>query len=107
MSEPDHVESVLADLVVVQCAEPAHEPTLRALGASLAGFTRGCWQIPAPSPAHLAHVLTALRELGLPFADAPHGWPPAAVFEHLREQGLVSGRIRRISWRRPGVYDIT
>jgi hypothetical protein len=34
-------------------------------------------------------ILTALRDLVIPFAQALAGWPPSAVFEHLREQRLV------------------
>lgn len=33
------------------------------------------------------------------FADELTGWPPAAVFQQLREESLVSGVVLTVSWR--------
>ncbi|MEQ1650182.1 MAG: hypothetical protein ABL898_16505 [Hyphomicrobiaceae bacterium] len=41
-------------------------------------------------------LLTALRDLGVPFGYAPAGWPPSAVFELFREHGLVGGLYQQI-----------
>lgn len=53
------------------------------------------------SKVELASVLTTLQGLGIPFVSA--GPPsPSDVFEFLRGKGLVTGRVRGISWRGPG-----
>jgi hypothetical protein len=54
-----------------------------------------------------ADVLKALRDMGVPFGYAPAGWPPSAVFELLREQGLVRGPYKQIFFRGAGAYRIT
>lgn len=46
-------------------------------------------------------MFSLLQSLQLPFADAPAGWPPAAVFAHLREQGRVHGAIITVTWAAP------
>ncbi|MCC8472712.1 hypothetical protein LN458_01700 [Xanthomonas arboricola] len=49
----------------------------------------------------LAEILSLLQSLQIPFADAPAGWPPAAVFAQLRDQGLVQGTITTVVWVAP------
>jgi hypothetical protein len=44
----------------------------------------------------LAMSLMALRDIGIPFGFAPAGWPPSAVFELLRDRGLVQGHYKQI-----------
>ncbi|AEL05842.1 conserved hypothetical protein [Xanthomonas campestris pv. raphani 756C] len=46
-------------------------------------------------------MFSLLQSLQLPFADAPAGWPPAAVFSHLRERGWVYGPINTVTWAAP------
>lgn len=54
-----------------------------------------------------AKILAALKDMGIPFGYAPAGWPPSAVFEHLRERGLVSGPYKQIFWVGTGSSRIT
>jgi hypothetical protein len=49
----------------------------------------------------LSKILSLLQSLQIPFADASAGWPPAAVFAQLRDQGLVQGAITTIVWVAP------
>jgi hypothetical protein len=49
----------------------------------------------------MARTLSWLQSAAVPFLDEPAGWPPAAVFDLLREEGLVTGPIRRVSWLGP------
>ncbi|WP_115043109.1 MULTISPECIES: hypothetical protein [Xanthomonas] len=49
----------------------------------------------------LAEILSLLQSLQIPFADAPAGWPPAAVFAQLRDRGLVQGTITTVAWVAP------
>ncbi|MDO8698010.1 MAG: hypothetical protein Q7J74_12955 [Pseudomonas sp.] len=46
----------------------------------------------------LATIISTLQELEIPFSNQVAGWPPAAVFDYLKEKGMASGNIKRISW---------
>jgi hypothetical protein len=72
---------------------------LLAIGAAASGDGAG---ISYDSKQALVTALSQLQQLQLPFADAPSGWPPAAVFAQLREEGLVHGIITAVSWSSPG-----
>jgi len=54
----------------------------------------------------LAVVLTRLQSLAIPFVAAGPGWHPAAVFQHLRSQQLVTGTIPTIVWLDPGKIEL-
>ena len=51
--------------------------------------------------AELAEVLTSLRDEGIPLLEVPHGWSPGAVFDSLRERGIVGSYVS-VSWAGPG-----
>ena len=91
------VSAVLSASVKVAVAD-ASAPVLQALGARVNG---GVADLPFTSKSELAVTLTALQHAGLLFADEPAGWPPAAVFQQLRDESLVSGTIRTVSWAGP------
>lgn len=99
--EPAHVAFVGDGRVVVTAAPPAIEPLLRSLGGKP---TADGWSVSYEGDEQLARRLVFLRNLGLPFSGAPHGWPPAEVFADLRERGLVSGSFLEITWARPGQH---
>ena len=93
----DHVEAVFANSVSVRCASGPLRTELLAFGsASDHGVT-----IPYTSKQALAAILSHLQQLQVPFGDAPGGWPPAAVFLRLRDEGLVHGNIGTVSWAGP------
>ena len=93
----DHVEAVLVDLISVRCAPGPLLIELKAMGsASELGVS-----IPYGSKQDLAAAFTRLQKLQVPFGDSPSGWPPAAVFSQLRDEGLVHGSIATISWLAP------
>lgn len=48
----------------------------------------------------VAH-LSALRDAKFAMAGALGGWPRAAVFEQLRDQGQLSGKFWEIMWKGP------
>jgi hypothetical protein len=60
------------------------------LNARQAASDPTLWIIPAETQTDLLSVLTDLRDSGVPFLDLPAGWPPAAVFEQMREEGKLS-----------------
>ena len=94
----DYVEAVLTDSVRICCAPGPLLSDLLALGATASN--RGA-EIAFNSKQALATVLAQLQKLQVPFADALAGWPPAAVFAELRDEGLVHGSITAVSWSSP------
>jgi len=72
--------------------------------------------IPSPSPStptvtvpftgqsELAALLVKLRDHGVALGGDLAGWPPAAVFEHLRDQGLVTGPYIEVIFSGPGKW---
>ena len=55
----------------------------------------------------LANIISMLQKLEISFSDQLAGWPPAAVFDYLKDKGMVSGSIKRISWLNPKEYVIS
>jgi len=94
----DHVASVSAKAISVRCSSAALHASLSALGAT---DSEGFVLIPYSSKQGLAAALTSLQQLGIPFGHEPAGWPPAAVFQQLRSEGLVTGSIKTVCWRSP------
>ena len=94
----DHVAAVQVDEVVVSCEAPALREQLLLLHAHDTGSS---FVVLYRSRSELAAVLTALQRLSVPFLRAGPGWHPAAVFEQLREEKLVAGRITTVAWRGP------
>lgn len=94
----DYVEAVLTKSVRVYCAPGPLLTELLTLGAT--SSSRGV-DIPFNSKHELAKLLSELQKLQFPFADAMAGWPPAAVFAELRDEGLVHGSITAVSWSSP------
>lgn len=94
----DHVAAVLTKEISIRCSSTALHKSLLALGAT---DSKGFALIPYCSKQELAAALTSLQQLGVPFGHEPGDWPPAAVFQQLRSEGLVAGRIKTASWRAP------
>ncbi len=91
------VSAVLSESVKVAVAD-APPPEFQTLGARV---NDGVANLPFTSKLELATTLTALQGAGFLFAGEPAGWPPAAVFQQLRDESLVSGTIRTVSWAGP------
>lgn len=94
----NYVSAVLSKSVKISIAETL-PPELQALGAHVDGKAA---HLPFASKAELAAALTALQRAGFLFANEPAGWPPAAVFQQLRDEALVDGAVRTVSWAGPG-----
>ena len=95
----DYVEAVLADSVRIKCSAGPLLSELLTLGA--AASADGV-SLPFDSRQALATALSQLQRLQFPFGDAPSGWPPAAVFAQLRDEGMVHGSITAVLWSSPG-----
>ncbi|MBB4130816.1 hypothetical protein [Xanthomonas sp. 3075] len=91
------VRAVLEQQVHVVCERGDMSAQLRAHGTDAKDGVR----LPFHSHQELAEIFSLLQSLQIPFTDTPAGWPPAAVFAQLRDQGLVQGAITTIAWTRP------
>jgi hypothetical protein len=63
-------------------------------------------RLPYSGQDELAVILTRLQSLAIPFVAAGPGWHPAAVFQRLRSQHLVTGSIPTIVWLGPGKTEL-
>ena len=64
------------------------------------------WIIDFSNDSELANKLHELNELGFLFVGGPAGWPPAEVFDDLREKKLVVDNFKEVRWRGPGDWFI-
>ena len=105
---PTHVSLILVgdNEVKVEAGSDVDPKALRALGARRSLLSRATWTFPARDDQALGALLHELRDLGVAFAWQPSGWPPAAVFAHLRDRGMVQGPIKAITWRAPGDFQL-
>lgn len=62
--------------------------------------------IPFATRTQLADLLSTLRDQNIPLAGDHAGWPPAAVFEHFRDLGLVRGSYKELVFSKPGHFTI-
>jgi hypothetical protein len=93
----NYVSAVFSESVKI-----VHTETLSPDVQALAAYAdNGETHLPFASKAELAEVLTALQRAEFFFSDELAGWPPAAVFQQLREESLVNGVVRTVSWIGP------
>lgn len=53
----------------------------------------------------LSSILDQLRNMGLLFS-AGKIWPPADIFEELRDRGFLHGKFKKVGWHGPGQWEI-
>ncbi|WP_333679536.1 hypothetical protein [Dyella sp.] len=95
----DYVKDIRSDEIIVQCESPSLRKALELPGTVIDEVA----VVPFRDWSELAALLTWLQSLEVPFLDAGPGWTPAAVFQLMREEGLVSGLISGIFWSGPGI----
>jgi hypothetical protein len=100
MKAPDRVERVQRGRVHVLCHSGSKKKVLRDLGARRT-LLPWKWRIGFAGRGELAVVMSALRDADLAFEGGP-GWPPSAVFQDLRDAGLVHGTCLEVVWTGPG-----
>ena len=90
--------------VRVKTVNNATHPELTKLGfsfdASLSSYVKDTTGVPEK-----AQLLTQLRDAGICFS-AGREWCPSEVFEYFREQNLVAGKYKRVSWSAPKNFTI-
>ncbi|MBU3069844.1 hypothetical protein KOI40_08425 [Aestuariicella sp. G3-2] len=52
-----------------------------------------------------ANTFALLRDSGVGFSDGKE-WCPSELFEYFREQKLITGKFKRISWSNPKSFTI-
>jgi len=98
--QPENYVSLIQDgQVRVKRVTPdiAHE--LEALGGREKRLDhQTVWVLDAADNSSLGTLLGTLRDLGVSFVGGPAGWPPAEIFDDLREKGFVKGEFQEIIW---------
>lgn len=98
-----YVSAVLADRLTIKSVGD-DQGTLPE-GIPSPGPTTPVVSVPFKGDAELAALLVSLRDHGVALGGGPAGWPPGAVFERLRDLGLVSGPYTEIVFRGPGKWE--
>ena len=94
----EYVSSAQDGLVQVVGAQQNHHQQLKGLGGRQALINRHKWTIPFSSDHELAQTFSSLRDMGFAFGGSPSGWPPSAIFEDLRDKGLLEGKFIEVVW---------
>lgn len=95
------VEWIGGEKVRVSLVDGSGADTVSKLGGKFPLFSRAKAELPYRTEAKLHQILQKLRDDGFAFVGGPAGWPPAEVFEDLREKGKVSGDFLEIVWFDP------
>jgi hypothetical protein len=102
----DHVTWIYDDRIEVICESPAGTASFRGLGGTFHQFSGARGFLSYVDEGELARRLAALRDEGFAMAGADSGWPPSAVFEHLRETGKLTGKYIEVVWRSPSEREV-
>lgn len=108
LSSPLNVVSLIIDYIRLENVSSDKAEGIKRIGAyesKIAGET--VWIIDYTNEYELANKLCELNLLSFLFAGGPAGWPPAAVFDYLREKKLIEGKFKEVTWRGPGDWCIT
>ena len=102
---PPNVSLISTDTIRIENVSDNLLDSLKNLGAKESTTNNeAVWIIHFGDDNDLAEKLQLLNQLGVLFAGEPSGWPPAAIFEDLRERKLVDGSFNEISWTGPGKW---
>ena len=101
------VSEAASSRVVVQLVDEAILGKLNALGfRTVTGSTPQLLSTTVSNQMEKAQLFSLLRDEEVCFSAGPD-WCPADVFEHLRDQGMLAGKYRRIAWTAPGKSLVT
>lgn len=104
----DYIRSIFGGVIAIHCVHEEKKTLLKKIGATKKFFDKNIWNLKydESNEKELAKKLETLRDIGFYFAGSAGGWPPAAIFEYLRDKGYVSGKIIEIIWRAPNQESI-
>lgn len=104
MHTAPYVQQADADIIVVSVRDANLQAELTAAGfARQAGAQPGATDFfvrPVRDDAEKADVFNFLRDKGFAWSRGRE-WCPAEIFERLRDQQLIAGPFKAISWRSP------
>ena len=104
---PPNVSLISTDTIRIEDVSNNLLDSLKNLGAiESAIYNEAVWIIHFGDDNDLAEKLQLLNRLGVLFVGEPFGWPPAAIFEDLRERKLLDGSFKEISWTGPGKWSV-
>lgn len=86
--------------ITVYCVDDKKIKFLKSIHAKRKFFNRKYWIISYDNDYNLAKLLTLLRNENFMFSYDEHGWSPSGIFQHLREKGLLCGKLKEISWKK-------
>lgn len=95
----DYSTLILNGVVRILSSDP--ETLSRRLSHSIDVSLHPQWlEVCYDDDADLAQKLCVLRDAGVAFLGGA-GWPPGAIFEDLRDRGLVDGLYTEVTWMGP------
>ena len=94
------IYSILNHEIVIKTTEFGLIHFLKKLGVKRRFFKRNVWILSYKDEQELSSCLTALRNAKCLFSGG-HGWSPSAIFQQLRDKGLLSGKFKEIVWAKP------
>jgi hypothetical protein len=92
-------EAVLDSNVRLQCCSENLKAKLKEMGCHSRLFAPSVWEIPFSNDSDSARNLQELRDLDFLMSGGSSGWPPAAIFQHLRSKSLVEGNFKEVLWK--------
>lgn len=100
MHTPPYVKKADTNEIVVLVVDATLQAELAQAGFISQGGTPDLLVRPVKDDAEKASVFTFLREKGFAWSRGRE-WCPAEIFEWLRDQKLLAGTFKAISWRSP------
>ncbi len=92
--------SVLSNKIIIDTREPKLIAFLKDLGCKRKLFKRNIWVLPYANEQQLSSYLAELRNVNCLFSGG-YGWSPSAIFQHLRDRGFLTGKIKEVIWTKP------
>ena len=103
----NHVSSIQDNQIVIRQVTPAIASVLAAYEGHKSGSEdEEAWTVSVADEQTLIKLLSDLQEAGVLFVGGPAGWPPAEVFDDLREQGVLHGAFQEVVWRGPDRWSV-
>lgn len=102
----NYVTLIQDETIRVENVSSEFESLLLSLGGQKEKLEdKSVWILRATDDSAIGKVLGKLRDCGAVFESSPGGWPPAAVFSNLRDQGLIQGEFQEVIWTGPGRWE--
>jgi hypothetical protein len=98
----NYVRGVYDDRITLTINDQCLRKKIKIIGGKRYLFTRNAYEIKIENEQHKFEMLQKLIDMELYFVGGEYGWPPASIAHYYREKGLLSGKIKQITWAGPG-----